>query len=232
MPEALSVASPRIAEFVDVDGVAEVRRRLASIPLEQRTRAAAYSPDLARIWDVITENLSEGKLVRPAILLAVANAVGAREDQHEAVPLPAAAAGAIVLLADAADGDAARLAAQAWPLAALADSYRHFIAAFAPLEAWLAGGHALPGLQALVARVLLVHEYRRVVLRHPPLPAALVPADWPGEAARALCGRLYAALLPASEQWLDAHGARAEGALPAAGAALARRFREQARSGE
>lgn len=85
MPEALSVASPRIAEFVDVDGVAEVRRRLASIPLEQRSRAAAYSPDLARIWDVIAENLSEGKLVRPAILLAVANAVGTREDQHEAV---------------------------------------------------------------------------------------------------------------------------------------------------
>ncbi|MBO1079239.1 PaaX family transcriptional regulator C-terminal domain-containing protein [Roseomonas haemaphysalidis] len=143
----------------------------------------------------------------------------------EAWPVPPeAAGGAIVLLAEAADGDAARLAAQSWPLPALAESYRHFIAAFAPLEAWLDQGHSLPGLQALVARVLLVHEYRRLVLRHPPLPLALQPAEWPGEAARALCGRLYPALLPASEAWLDRHGLHAEGPLPPAGPGLTERF--------
>ncbi|GMA32863.1 polyprenyl synthetase family protein [Litorihabitans aurantiacus] len=80
MPEALRVASPRIADFVDVDGVTEVRRRLAQIPREQGRRAAAYSPELAQIWGVIGENLVEGKLVRPAILLAVADTVSAASD--------------------------------------------------------------------------------------------------------------------------------------------------------
>ena len=43
MPEALRVASPRIAEFVDGDGVAEVRRRLAAITTTQAAAAAALS---------------------------------------------------------------------------------------------------------------------------------------------------------------------------------------------
>jgi phenylacetic acid degradation operon negative regulatory protein len=142
----------------------------------------------------------------------------------ERLPVPPAAAGAITLLAEAAGTDAARLVAQSWPLATLAGSYRNFIAAFAPLDDWLAGGGALPGIEALVARVLLVHEYRRVVLRHPALPSALLPPDWPGEAARALCRRLYVALLPVSEAWLDVHGSRADGPLPPARPALAARF--------
>ncbi|EHM02582.1 phenylacetic acid degradation operon negative regulatory protein PaaX [Acetobacteraceae bacterium AT-5844] len=140
------------------------------------------------------------------------------------VPLPDAAAEAITLLADAGLEDARRLAAQSWPLETLAEAYRHFIAAFTPLDAWVAEGHVLKGLDALVARVLLIHEYRRAVLRHPALAPELMPADWAGDAARSLCARLYRALLPASEAWLDAHATRAEGPLPLAGKGLAARF--------
>lgn len=74
MPELLRVASPRIAHFVDGEGVAEVRRRLAATTRTQAERAAATSPELASVWDELRGNLSEGKLVRPAILLAVADA--------------------------------------------------------------------------------------------------------------------------------------------------------------
>ncbi|PWD51006.1 geranylgeranyl pyrophosphate synthase [Serinibacter arcticus] len=85
MPEALRVASPRIAEFVDGEGVADVRRRLSEITTTQGAQAAGYSPELGRVWDVLRESLSEGKLVRPAILLAVADAVEAHEPwQREA----------------------------------------------------------------------------------------------------------------------------------------------------
>jgi phenylacetic acid degradation operon negative regulatory protein len=142
----------------------------------------------------------------------------------ESVPVPAEAADAVSLLADAGQQDARRLAAQCWPLEELAETYRHFIAAFAPLARWLEQGHALAGLDALVARVLLIHEYRRAVLRHPPLPRGLLPADWAGDAARDLCAGLYRGLLPASEAWLDAHAMRAEGKLPPAGTGLAARF--------
>lgn len=75
MPEALRVASPRIADFVDGDGVAQVRARLTQLTADQGRRAADYSPELARVWDAVGETLSGGKLVRPAILLAVAEVV-------------------------------------------------------------------------------------------------------------------------------------------------------------
>jgi phenylacetic acid degradation operon negative regulatory protein len=96
---------------------------------------------------------------------------------------------------------------------------------FEPLRGWIASGETpLADADAFTARILLIHHYRRVVLRDPLLPTALLPTDWPGRAARMLCGEIYRALLPASEQWLDRHGSNEDGALPKAAAELARRF--------
>ena len=122
---------------------------------------------------------------------------------------------AMTLEATASPADARRLAEQAWPLARLAQSFTRFTQAFAALPGW---ADATP-LDAMVARTLLVHEYRRVVLHAPALPADILPPHWPGHAARVLCAEAYAALLPASEAWLTEHD------LPAAGNALAARFR-------
>lgn len=109
------------------------------------------------------------------------------------------------------------LAARAWPLDRMAAAYARFNKAFGPLRAALAGGRALTDLDALAARVLLVHAFRRVVLHDPLLPAAVLPDDWPGAAARALCADVYRRVLPASERWLDANGRVApEMPLPAA----------------
>lgn len=93
------------------------------------------------------------------------------------------------------------LAARAWPVARVAEGYRRFTGLFGDLHA--ASGGLAP-LDALAVRVLLIHEYRRVVLRDPRLPSGLLPQDWPGTEARRLCAQLYAALAPASECWLDA----------------------------
>lgn len=98
------------------------------------------------------------------------------------------------------------LAARVWPLDRMAAAYARFNAAFEPLRAALAGGRALTDLDALAARVLLVHAFRRVVLHDPLLPAAVLPDDWPGAAARALCADVYRRVLPASERWLDVNG--------------------------
>jgi phenylacetic acid degradation operon negative regulatory protein len=77
---------------------------------------------------------------------------------------------------------------------------------------------------ALVARVLLIHEYRRILLHDPLLPPPLLPADWPGAAARALTARLYRRLAWPAEAWLDAGLAGADGALPRAEPGFTRRF--------
>jgi phenylacetic acid degradation operon negative regulatory protein len=84
----------------------------------------------------------------------------------------------------------------------------------------------LGDLEALIARMLLIQEYRRIVLRDPHLPADLLPAAWPGAAARSLCAGLYAAMLPGSERWLDEHGVCETGPLPVADPALRRCFVE------
>ncbi|MDK3018946.1 PaaX family transcriptional regulator C-terminal domain-containing protein [Pseudodonghicola flavimaris] len=44
---------------------------------------------------------------------------------------------------------------------------------------------AISPLQIATLRMLIVHRWRRVVLRQPDLPAAFFPADWPGPACRA-----------------------------------------------
>lgn len=121
--------------------------------------------------------------------------------------------------------DAGReLAGRAWPLSATADAYRRFLDAFAPLHHWVRDHGIHPDLDALVARILLVHEYRRLVLRDPFLPAALLPANWPGAAARQLCRDVYPALLPGSERWLDEHARDEAGPLPPPAPSLDQRF--------
>jgi phenylacetic acid degradation operon negative regulatory protein len=92
------------------------------------------------------------------------------------------------------------LAARAWPVARVGTGYSGFVELFSGLDGLTA---SLQPLDALAARTLLIHEYRRVTLRDPRLPAGLLPADWPGAAARTLCVKLYRTLATASERWLD-----------------------------
>jgi len=130
--------------------------------------------------------------------------------------LPTAAPALLATPRSAAE--AVALAARAWPaLAEVAAGYRRFAAVFAPLDA-----ANIPAAEALPLRLLLVHEYRRLALRDPGLPSALLPADWPGGEARALAAGLYRRLVPAAEAWLDAEGRAEAGPLPPAD--LAGRF--------
>ena len=140
------------------------------------------------------------------------------------VPVPPEAAGAIRLEVSAEDESGRRLLRASWPLDRTADAYLKFIKMFSPLRERIRAREQLADLDAFVARILLIHYYRRVVLRDPLLPPELLPQDWPGRAARELCGEIYRALLSPSEQWLDQHGTNQAGALPQARKVLARRF--------
>jgi phenylacetic acid degradation operon negative regulatory protein len=140
------------------------------------------------------------------------------------VPVPEEAARAIRLEVSAEDDSGRRLLSESWPLDRTADAYLKFMKTFEPLRAWIGRRETLSDADAFTARILLIHHYRRVVLRDPLLPTALLPKDWPGRAARKLCGEIYRAVLGPSEQWLDHHGTNERGPLPAAGKELMRRF--------
>jgi phenylacetic acid degradation operon negative regulatory protein len=140
------------------------------------------------------------------------------------VPVPEEAARAIRLEVSAEDDSGRRLLSESWPLDRTADAYLKFMKTFEPLRSWIGRRERLSDLDAFTGRILLIHHYRRVVLRDPLLPTPLLPADWPGRAARKLCGEIYRGLLPLSEQWLDRNASNENGPLPPPGEELARRF--------
>jgi phenylacetic acid degradation operon negative regulatory protein len=131
--------------------------------------------------------------------------------------------GAIVLQASstgpAQDG---LLASTGWDLTELGRRYERFIAGFDDARAAMSrapeptrvetAGRAAEA--AFVIRTLLIHEYRKIHLRDPLLPHALLPPHWAGTAAYRLCRELYRALFQHSEQFLDTHGETLQGPLP------------------
>lgn len=80
------------------------------------------------------------------------------------------------------------LRAQIAPLMLEAE-YGALLSALDQVEQAVQPGTLTP-LQTAVLRCLLVHNWRRIVLRHPPLPAALLPADWSGHGCHALVDTL------------------------------------------
>lgn len=123
----------------------------------------------------------------------------------------------------ATDADVVR---KAWDMDLLAKGYTGFLAQYQPLLAELRARRSsrLDGQSAFLARTLMIHDFRRLLLRDPELPAVLLPKDWPGQRARDLCGDLYRRLLPASEGYLDQQLQLASGEVPAASPLLAQRF--------
>lgn len=113
--------------------------------------------------------------------------------------------------------------AQFWDLSALQARYIDMIARFAPLDLALRNG-SLSDEAALIARLLLVHVYRNVMLRDPRLPQKALPAEWKGRDARALFRRLYRRLSPAAERHIAARFEGIDGNLPAQTAASAARI--------
>ena len=117
-----------------------------------------------------------------------------------------------------------QLVAMGWDLGELARRYRRFVEMFAPLDAALNRSVDAAGETAFVLRTLLVHEYRKIHLRDPQLPASLLPQQWAGADAHALCRSLYAKVFGASEEFLSARAQTLKGALPAPAAEVFARF--------
>lgn len=113
---------------------------------------------------------------------------------------------------------------RAWDLRTLAADYRRFLQRFgAVIERFRAEGEHDPA-QCFVVRTMLIHAYRRVLLRDPLLPAALLPLDWPGAAAYALCRDFYKLTHRSAERHLAATLAAAFEDFPPANAAFYERF--------
>lgn len=88
-----------------------------------------------------------------------------------------------------------------WDLEGVAAQYQAFSRSFGPMLD--AVGPSMRPSQAYAVRALTLHEWRRIVLHDPLLPAQMLPPDWPGHAARELCGQLYWKVFDLAEAHLE-----------------------------
>lgn len=99
-----------------------------------------------------------------------------------------------------------------WQLEVVAQGYRDFLKRYKPLLKW-AQRQQTPE-DAFVARTLLIHDYRRILLKDTPLPDELLPSAWPGAKALQLTGVVYKALAHSSTDYIYAELESGNGSMP------------------
>jgi phenylacetic acid degradation operon negative regulatory protein len=117
-----------------------------------------------------------------------------------------------------------RLVELGWDLADLGLRYERFVARFASVQAELERHRDIDPKDCFLVRTLLIHEYRRLHLRDPLLPAQLLRPNWPGVKAAELCREIYGRVFGSSELYLSRVASRLNGPLPAAEPLVLQRF--------
>jgi len=85
----------------------------------------------------------------------------------------------------------------------LAKHYRDFLTDIKPLTEDAQAIQLMSPLCAITSRFLLIHAWRRMVLKHPLMPQGLLPPDWPGAICHEAVCSIYPELVKRSEQWWD-----------------------------
>jgi phenylacetic acid degradation operon negative regulatory protein len=118
------------------------------------------------------------------------------------------------------------LVKSAWNLQLLGAGYSEFLNTYQPVLEQLRQQPLdhLSDKNAFLIRTLLIHDYRRLLLRDPELPEVLLPVPWPGEIARKLCKNIYRHLVAQSERHIDLHFQLADGSSPSFDTTLSARF--------
>lgn len=144
-------------------------------------------------------------------MLSASTAIWPQTNEHDALTTEAHQLSALTfsVAPQSLDIDRAILA-DAWPLDIMR---QQFIPLQKTFDAITRAQSTSSNLDALALRVLLIHEWRRIILRTPNLPSDLLPDDWPLIPAQRSVADLYAKLSPAAEIWLDTNGRHSRGSL-------------------
>ena len=111
-----------------------------------------------------------------------------------------------------------------WGLEELQQEYTHFLSVFRPVAQAVEKLDEIEPLVCFQLRTLLIHEYRRILLKDTDLPVELLPSGWPGISAQHLTANLYTVLGPGAERYLQTHVEAADGLLTKARPGYFRRF--------
>lgn len=96
-----------------------------------------------------------------------------------------------------------KLVLSRWKLDDLQRLYREFISNYLQASKVLKKQNPPDGHSMLLLRILLIHEYRRILLRDPELPIKMLPEHWEGHAARTLTAEIYRELVSVTTNWVN-----------------------------
>jgi phenylacetic acid degradation operon negative regulatory protein len=126
---------------------------------------------------------------------------------------------------ESANGDALqRQVMERWNLAKLGAEYQSFLDRYRPVLRYLSGNGAPDPERAFLLRTLLIHDYRRILLRDPELPIDMLPIDWAGFNAHNVTADIYKCIGAGSANWFSDTMENAMGSLPPADSVFFRRY--------
>ena len=103
---------------------------------------------------------------------------------------------------DIGNKDVLRLCSRAWSLDCLNDEYKSFVQLYQPIAEQMQSGRTYAQSEALLLRVLMIHDYRRLILKDPLLASRYLPERWQGTKARDIVSGTYSALKQQTKYWL------------------------------
>ena len=110
-----------------------------------------------------------------------------------------------------------------WQLDELQDQYNAYLDFYRPLTRDFNPQDYTPQ-QSFWLRTLMIHDYRRILLRDPEFPQAMLPSGWLGYRAHELVKRVYRGLAARSVAYIRDTLENAEGPLPPPSLQFNRRF--------
>ena len=112
-----------------------------------------------------------------------------------------------------------------WDLADVATGYRDFLRRFKPVLRWLRSRRQIDSELAYVVRLLLIQDFRRLLLQDTPAPKELLPGNWPGAEARQVTSEVYRLIAESSIDYITEQFEGSNGLLPQVDAGFNHRFK-------
>ena len=106
-----------------------------------------------------------------------------------------------------------KLVMKRWKLRDLRLRYREFNTQYRQVLALLQRNEKPTEHSLFLLRVLLVHEYRRILLNDPELPSVMLPTDWEGFDAQSLTAEIYRNLAKRTRKWANLELLNADGPM-------------------
>lgn len=112
-----------------------------------------------------------------------------------------------------------------WQLEALQQRYQALIDVYSPIKDLLKSKERLNDQQCLSLRILLVHEYRRILLTDHELAEEMLPTNWKGHIANQLVESIYEQLSEPSTRYICSNLLSVDGYLSNPSSEFSKRFK-------